>query len=181
MSNMNPIDVDDATGTTKELLDRVRQRTGRIPNMIQLMANSPAALGAYLSFAGAFRDAILPPHIRDLIAVTVAETAGCDYTLSAVSALARSGGRTEGELAAARAAESEDPRIAVALRFAAKIVTHRGHLPAADVSAVRDAGFSDGEIADIVAVVALNVYRAWFNLIARPEVDFPLVTAGGPP
>jgi AhpD family alkylhydroperoxidase len=86
------------------------------------MANSPAALGAYLNFAGAFRDATLPAKVRDLIAVTVAEMAGCDYTLSAVSALARSGGRSERELADARAAESEDPKISAALRFAAKIV-----------------------------------------------------------
>jgi hypothetical protein len=27
-------------------------------------------------------------------------------------------------------------------------------------------------------VVALNLYRSYFNLVARPDVDFPLVTAG---
>jgi hypothetical protein len=37
--------------------------------MVRLMANSPAALGAYLSFAGAFRDAKLSCDVRDLIAV----------------------------------------------------------------------------------------------------------------
>lgn len=179
MSNLNPINVDNATGTIKELLDRVQQRTGRIPNMIRLMANSPAALGAYLSFADAFRDAVLPAEIRDLIAVTVAETAGCDYALSAVSALARSGGRSENELVAARAADSEDPKIAAALRFAAKIVAQRGQLPASEVGTLRDAGFSDGEVAEIIAAVALNIYRSYFNLIAGPEIDFPVVTTRG--
>jgi AhpD family alkylhydroperoxidase len=181
MSNLKPIDPKDATGKTNELLDFVQQRSSRIPNMVKLMANSPAALGAYLNFAGAFRDATLPAKVRDLIAVTVAETAGCDYTLSAVSALARSGGRSERELADARAGESEDPKIGAALRFAAKIVAQRGQLPASEVKMLRDAGFFDGEVAEIVATVALNIYRSYFNLIARPEIDFPLLTTGGAP
>jgi AhpD family alkylhydroperoxidase len=173
MSNLQPVDPQDATGKTKELLDFVQQRSGRIPNMMRLLANSPAALGGYLSFAGALRDAALPGNLRDLLAVTVAEAAGCDYTLSAVSAIARNGGRSEGELAAARAADSEDPKVAAALRFAVKIVTQRGRLPESDVTALRDASFSDGEVAEIIATVALNIYRSYFNLIARPEIDFP--------
>jgi uncharacterized peroxidase-related enzyme len=181
MSNLQPIDPKDATGKTKELLDFVQQRSNRVPNMVRLMANSPAALGAYLNLAGAFREATLPAKVRDLIAVIVAETAGCDYTLSAVSALARSGGRSESELAAARAAESEDPKISAALRFAAKIVVQRGQLAASELDMLRDAGFSDREVAEIVATVALNIYRSYFNLIARPEIDFPLLTTGGAP
>jgi hypothetical protein len=42
-----PVDPESATGKTKELLNRVQQRTGRIPNMVLLMANSPATLDAY--------------------------------------------------------------------------------------------------------------------------------------
>ncbi len=178
MSNLKPIDAKDATGKIKELLDFVQQRSNRIPNMLRLLANSPAALGAYLNFAGAFRDAALSAKIRDLIAVAVAEAAGCDYTLSAVSALARSGGRSEEELAAAREADSEDARIAAALRFAVKIVDRHGRLSASEVSALRDAGFSDGEVTEIISAVVLNIYRSYFNLIARPEIDFPLVATG---
>jgi len=179
MSNLMPIDPNSAIGKTRELLDFVQQRSGRIPNMVRLMANSPAALGAYLSFAGAFRDAILPAKTRDLIALTAAEAAGSGYTLAAVSALARSGGRSEDELAAARAAQSKDPKIAAALRFAAEIVVQRGQLPESEVAALHDAGYSDGEVAEIIAVVVLNIYRSYFNLIARPEIDFPVVATAG--
>ncbi len=181
MSNLQPVDPKDATGKTKELLDFVQQRSSRIPNMIRLLANSPAALSAYLNFAGAFRDAALSAKLRDLLAVTVAEAAGCDYTLSAVSAVARNGGRSEAELAAARAADSEDPKVAAALRFAAKTVAQRGQLPSSDVRALLDAGFSDSEVAEIIATVALNIYRSYFNLIARPEIDFPVLATHGSP
>lgn len=173
------IDSSSATGKTKELLDFVQERTGRIPNMVRLMANSPAVLGAYLGFASAFRDATLPAELRDVIAVAVAEAAGSDYTLSAVWALARSGGRSEDELTAARRTESTDPRAAAALGFAARVVEQRGRLPASEVDALRGVGFSDGEIAEIIALVVLNLYRSYFNLVARPEIDFPVVTTAG--
>jgi alkylhydroperoxidase family enzyme len=180
MPTLAPIDPVRAPGKTKDLLDFVQKRTGRIPNLVMFMANSPAALGGYLNFASAFHDAVLAGDIRDLIGVTVAERSGCDYTLSAVCALARSGGRSEGEIAAARSAQANDAKTAAALQFAAKIVDWRGHLRGSDVAALRANGFSDGEICDIVATVVLNVYRSYFNLIVDPEIDFPVVRAGSP-
>jgi uncharacterized peroxidase-related enzyme len=178
MQTMRAVDPATATGKAKELLDFVMKRTGRIPNMVRLMANSPAALNACLGFAGALRDAKLPAETQELIAIAVAEANGCDYALSAVSALGRSGGRSESDVAAARHAHARDPKTTAALRFAAKVVETRGHVEAVDVAALREAGFSDGEVAEVIAVVVLNTYRSFFNLVARPEIDFPLVKAG---
>jgi len=31
----------------------------------------------------------------------------------------------------------------------------------------------DGEVAEIIAAVVLNIYRNYFNLVAEPEIDFP--------
>ena len=178
MQTMRAVDPATATGKAKELLDFVMKRTGRIPNMVRLMANSPAALNACLGFAGALRDAKLPAETQELIAIAVAEANGCDYALSAVSALGRSGGRSESDVAAARHAHARDPKTTAALRFAAKVVETRGHVEAVDVAALREAGFSDGEVAEVIAVVVLNTYRSFVNLVARPEIDFPLVKAG---
>jgi len=41
------------------------------------------------------------------------------------------------------------------------------------VETVRRAGFSDGEIAEIIAHVALNIFTNYFNNTAEVEVDFP--------
>jgi uncharacterized peroxidase-related enzyme len=178
---LTPVDPAAATGKTKELLDFVQQRTGRIPNMVRLMANSPAARGAYLALASAFRDGVLAAELRDLIAVSVAEASGCDYTLSAVCTLARGGGRAESDIAAARRAEARDAKTTTALRFAVRVVEKQGHVADADVAVLRAVGFADSEIAEIVAVVVLNLYRSHFNLVARPEVGFPLVTTAKSP
>ena len=46
-----------------------------------------------------------------------------------------------------------------------------------DVRAVRTAGYTDGEIVEIVQHVALNVWTNYVNSVARTEIDFPVVTA----
>ena len=40
---------------------------------------------------------------------------------------------------------------------------------------VRRVGFSDGEIAEIIAHVALNIFTNYFNNTAEVEVDFPKI------
>ncbi len=178
MQILRPIDPSTAIGKTKDLFGIIEQRLKRIPNMIRLMANSPAILGAYLQFNEAFEHTKLTPKLRGLITAAVSEINGCDYTLSIAMALGRHEGLSEDELTAARRAEANDPKTAAALRFAAKIVRERGHLPSSEVEGLRKAGFTDEEVVEIIAAVALNIFRNYFNLIATPEVDFPVVRTG---
>jgi alkylhydroperoxidase family enzyme len=74
-----------------------------------------------------------------------------------------------------RYARSKDPRTVAALAFSAELVARSGHLPMSAVEELRAADFSDGEIAEIVAAVVLNIYRSWFNVVAGTDIDFPLV------
>ena len=41
---------------------------------------------------------------------------------------------------------------------------------------MREAGFSDAEITEIVANVVLNIFTNYINQVAQTTVDFPLVT-----
>ncbi len=83
MSRFNQIAPDVATGKTKELLGAVKSRFGRVPNMIQEMANSPAALEAYLQFSGALAGGSLSAANREQIALAVGQLNHCDYCVSA--------------------------------------------------------------------------------------------------
>jgi alkylhydroperoxidase family enzyme len=46
----------------------------------------------------------------------------------------------------------------------------------AELPRLREAGFDDAEITEIVADVALNIFTNYFNLVAGTEIDFPRVT-----
>ena len=109
--------------------------------------------------------------------MAVAEANACDYCLSAHTALGHGAGLADDEIAAAREARAADPKAAAALRFARAVVEQRGAVRDQELASVRAAGYTDGEIVEIIAHVALNVFTNYFNRAAQTDVDFPLVTA----
>lgn len=109
--------------------------------------------------------------------MAVAEANACDYCLSAHSALGRGAGLSDDELAASRDAKASDKKTNAALQFALAVLQRRGGITDADFAAVRAAGYSDGEIAEIIAHVALNVLTNYFNRAVETEIDFPKVTS----
>jgi alkylhydroperoxidase family enzyme len=65
----------------------------------------------------------------------------------------------------------------VLLRFARTVVEKRGLVEDADLAAVREAGYGDAEIAEVVAHVALNIFTNYFNIVAGTTMDFPKAPA----
>ena len=63
------------------------------------------------------------------------------------------------------------------LDFSRKLVEARGKVSGGDVDAMRHAGFTDGEIAEVVAGVVLNIYTNYFNSVAATDIDFPKAEA----
>lgn len=177
MPRLTAVSPDTATGEAKALLDGVQKSLGMAPNIVRTLANSPAALNGYLSFTGALAKGDLPQRLREQIALVVAETNGCDYCLSAHSAIGKKAGLSADEIERSRGAEASDQKAQAALVFAQKLVEDRGRVADADLEPVRQAGYDEGEIAEIVANVALNLYTNYFNHVADPEVDFPRVSA----
>jgi uncharacterized peroxidase-related enzyme len=141
------------------------------------MAASPAVLEGYLGLQGALERGALDARMRELIALAVAETNGCDYCLSAHTALGGMLKLAPAALDAARGAESADQRTRAALQFARRVLEARGHVSGADLAVVRAAGFDDGAIAEIVGNVAVNVFTNLFNSVAGTDIDFPVVRA----
>ncbi len=62
-----------------------------------------------------------------------------------------------------------------ALEFARAVVREKGFVSDAELQAVRAAGYDVGQIGEIVANVALNVFTNYFNSVGETELDFPAV------
>lgn len=173
MSRIRPIDKSTADSSAAELLGAVRKKLGSVPNLIATMAHSPAVAKAYLGFNQALSTGTLPPRLREQIALVVGETNQCAYCLAAHTVLGKAAGLSEQETRAARRGTSPVEKERVALDFARQLVQDRGVVADADLERVRRAGYTDGEIAEIVANVALNLFTNYFNHVAGTEVDFP--------
>ncbi len=173
MSRLAAIQPQAATGKAKELLDAVQAKLKITPNMTKVMANSPPVLEAFLSFSGALANGALDAKLREEIALEVGEQNSCQYCVSAHTAIGKLTGLTDSEIDQAREARSGSARNAAALQFARELVVKKGRATDADVETVRRVGSSDGEIAEIIAHVALNIFTNYFNNTAEVEVDFP--------
>jgi uncharacterized peroxidase-related enzyme len=175
MSRVQLVERTQAQGQSKALLDQINGAFGVVPNMFSAVANSPAALQSMWSSFGALGGGQIPAKLGEQIAVAVADRNACEYCLAAHTALGRKAGATAEELSAAQMGESSDPRTAAALRFALKLVNDRGQVSDGDVSALRDVGFNDGQIVEILAHVALNLFTNYVNVAFAVPVDFPAV------
>ena len=175
MSRIEPVNPNKATGKTKELFNGIQKKLGKVPNILKNLGNSHAALDAYLKFSDSLASGKLSPKLREQIAITVAETNGCEYCLSAHSAIGKMVGLEDDEIVRNRQVRSSVPKVDALLKFASRVVKKRGLLTDEDVQEVRAAGWSDEEIVEAIANVSLNIFTNYFNHIAQTEVDFPKV------
>jgi uncharacterized peroxidase-related enzyme len=180
MARLKIVNPSEASGKAKELLQAVQAKLKITPNMTKALANSPAALEAYLAFNGALAGGLLDAKLREQIALAVAESNGCEYCLSAHTAIGRLVGLSEPDIAAGRDGYGSSAKATAALKFAQELVKRRGSVPSSSITALHDAGFSDGEIAEIIANVALNIFTNYFNIAGDVDIDFPRVSVHQP-
>ena len=173
MTRIASIDPTTAQGRAKELLDATQAQLGRIPNLYGSMAQSPAALDGYLAFRGALGKGVLSIPMRERVALLTAAINDCSYCVSAHSFRGAKVGLSADELAAAQKSQSEDPKATAALQFVDLLLQRRGLVTDDDYAKVKSVGWSDEEIGEIVAHVALNVFSNYFNHVAAPVLDFP--------
>ena len=61
------------------------------------------------------------------------------------------------------------------LVFAQEVTEKRGQVSSSALQAVKDAGYNDGEVLEIVLNVVSNTLTNYVNHIAETEIDFPVV------
>lgn len=166
-------------GKAKNLLDAVKQAMGSTPNIFTAFANAPAALEGYLNLNGALSGGVLSPQLREKLAIATAGQNGCDYCASAHTFLGGKAGIEASELSSNLNGQSADAKDNAALTFAVQLIKKRGRVSESEVQAVRNAGFSDEEMVEILAHVALNTFTNYFNEAFQTENDFPVVSTAG--
>lgn len=173
MPRINSINAATASPEQQQILANVTKAMGGVPNLVSTLAQSPAAANAYLAFNGALAKGSLSAKLREQISLVVGETNSCDYCVAAHTMLGAKAGLSKDEVLDARSATAPDEKSAAALAFSRKIVSERGIVSDSDVDGLREHGFTDGDIAEIVANTALNIFTNYFNHIAATTVDFP--------
>jgi AhpD family alkylhydroperoxidase len=144
---------------------------GQLPNFLGVLAGAPAALRAYIRFRAELRKGSLDPATRERIALAVAE----HYRSQPGVALHHRTGRHAGlgldEVALAREWQSGDSREAALLSYLRPLVEQRGHTPMHLHEEAREAGWSDEQLLEAIALVSLESFTAMVNVAGEVPVD----------
>jgi uncharacterized peroxidase-related enzyme len=166
---------DDAPSDTREALDAVHRQLGRVPGFDRLVASSVAAFRGYSALSDALAGAI-DIKIRERVALAIAQENGNDYCLSEHNYRALNFARIgPSEIGASRRCRSSDSKAEAAMRFAVEVVRTRGNVADGDLADIREAGFSDPQIVELVAFIGLNLFSNFLNQVAETEIDFPVI------
>lgn len=164
-----------ATGNKKIIFDQIDNAFGVVPNMFQVIGNSPAALESMWTSFAALSKGELDAKLGEKIAVLVADINRCEYCLAAHTALGIKAGASAAEMSLAQAGKSAEYETQTALSFSKKLVMERGNISKSDVDSLREANFSNAQISEILAHVALNIFTNYTNVAFDVPVDFPKV------
>jgi uncharacterized peroxidase-related enzyme len=164
---------------SKQTLDTFTRNIGFTPNMMAAFAQSPIAFNAWATLLGSLSKA-LDVKTRDSIGLAVSEVNGCNYCLTVHSFTAEHMAKLlADDIILARKGHATDPKRDAAVQFARKVVETRGQVSDADLKEVQDVGYTDANIIEIIALVAMYSLTNFFNNVFDPEKDFPLVTPAG--
>ena len=163
---------------SKPTLDTFTKNIGFTPNMLATFALSPIAFNAWATLRGSLSKS-LDLKTRESISLAVSEVNRCNYCLGVHSHGAVHAKLPADEIILARKGHASDPKRDAAVQFARKVIETRGKVSDADLKAVRDAGYTDANVMEIVALVAMYSLTNFFNNVFDPEQDFPAVTPAG--
>ncbi len=175
MSRINVVTAENANAEQTELYAAITSQIGMVPNFLKVFANSPAALRAFLGLHSIAGEGSLDPLTRERIALALAEKNACQYCVSAHTAIGLKAGLDSTEMEANRAGSSQDVKAKSAVRFARALADNNGEVTTAELLEVRNAGYSESDIVEIITHVGMNILTNILGKASRVEIDFPSI------
>lgn len=175
MSRINVVTDETANEEQQALFAAIHAQLGVVPNFLKILANSPAALRAFLGLHGIANEGSLDGQTKERIALGLAEQNECAYCVSAHTAIGRKAGLSTDEMNANRTGTSLDAKAATAVKFARSLSESKGAVSTTELLEVRAAGYSDAEIVEIISHVGLNILTNIIGKASRVAIDFPKV------
>jgi uncharacterized peroxidase-related enzyme len=168
---------DDAPEASRPILDAFNKQLGFTPNLFSIMSLSPNAITGWAGLQGSLAKT-LDAKTRDGIALAVSQVNACHYCLSAHTHVATNFAKMDvEEISLNRQGQSGDAKRGAAVRFAKKLIELRGKVSEADLNAVRQAGFTDANVVEIIALSAQFLLTNFVNNVFDTDIDFPVVNS----
>lgn len=158
-----------------EVLSKVKERYGFIPNLASYVAESPNVLDAILNLSGSFDKTSLTQQEQQAVLLTVSALNGCSYCKTVHTALGRMSKIDDETLKALIAFDPlPDAKLNALRDFTRKMVEERGWVDAGEVQQFLNAGYTKAQVFEVVSGVALKTLTNYCNHLAGavPNPEF---------
>lgn len=149
---------------------RSLSKGGQLPNVLGVLAGSPAALRAYVRSSFELRNSALSLATKERISLAVAAHYGSEPGTALHVRAARHAGIGVDEVARAQRFESDD-ELEHALLAMLHCLVAAGPTPAHLVEEAREAGWTDEQLLEAIAFVAMEQLIAMVNVAGDVPID----------
>jgi alkylhydroperoxidase family enzyme len=160
-----------APAQARPILAAVKAQFGFVPNLVGVLAASPAAVEAYASLVRIFGSSSLTTTEQHIVLQTVNLFHKCHYCVPAHSTVAALTGVAPAVDRALRAGEPlGDDRLEALRRFARALIESRGEPPASERAAFLRC-YAPSQMLEVIVGVALKTISNYTNHLARTPLD----------
>jgi alkylhydroperoxidase family enzyme len=142
------------------LLKTIAEAGGSIPKFVGVLAGAPRALRVFARMRSELRAGSVPEPSQARIALAVAERRGDSYSVAQHARTARQLGLGLDEISRARSFDSADEGEAHLLRMLEAAIDGDGHPPLYLIEEAREADWTDEQLLEALALVALNEFQS---------------------
>ncbi len=173
-SPLGLVEVEDAPEESKRLLESTRQRIGMIPNMYRAMAHSPGLFATYVDGYNRFRaQSGFSPAEQEVVFLTISRHNECTYCMAAHSTLADTASNVPAAVTDAIRDHRpiDDPRLRALSAFTQVLLETGGHPSVSEAEDFVSAGYTHGQVLEIVLAIAVKTLSNYTNHMAGTPVD----------
>lgn len=163
---------DSAPAESAPLLESAEQAFGFIPNLLGVFAESPATLEGYLSLSQLVDKSSLTPVERQVAILAISRFNECHYCVAAHSVIAGAQGASDAVVDAIRNDRPiDDARLEALRTFARRVVEKRGWVAENEIAEIRNAGFTNAQVLEVVLAAAMKTLSNYVNHLADTPLD----------
>jgi len=179
MSRMAVQTLETAPEQARPTLERLTLRTGRLLNIHAEMVTAPVGLAACTGVSDALaQQSSFDARTREAIVLAVGAQDGCDYWQAAHTPTAITSGLIQAEtVAIRRGTGGSDPKLSALLAVAREAAANVGEVSNAIWSAAVQGGWSELELSEAFAHLAVNLFTHYFDHYARTDLHLPAAPA----
>lgn len=164
---------DTAQPQARPRIEAAIRNNGFLPNLIGVLANSPAALQMYQDVGAINATTSLTPFEREVVQITAAVANGCGFCVAGHTALSKKKLQAPDELVEAlrHTRALSDPKLNALAQFTLAVMRSHGNVDDEELSALRAAGYDDQQAVEVVLGVALATLCNYTNNLARTPIN----------